>query len=396
MLYKYKNKLVWFDRLNEFKIIIHNDIDAILTGGFLLQRGAEIVGMYDLRNIFYTKWEYKNMMNKNPENILAMDLDINLKNIKCFGHHIVPPFNPNAFNANDLLGITGDNFTSKCPLNSILLLYSLYEIKPKNDYEIALILYADSVIDNYVKYKDNVVFWLTKLELLDFLDALENRFDKLIEIINEKIKPITIKFEVNEDKEGKIKLQNSQNLNDSERKYPQCTQYIDFRTYTYQTTRYCTGEDGKPSIKNIEGRIEDLLKLVEDIMGWDMSKFPLQYCKYIDNFYKPSDYKIKFENKDYFNIVKILEESKEDIVSMAFSYSNYLQITTYRYDYNHKKENEFLPKKSGYCDAICDKLESLGLIKIEKDQRNDTPIYVKSTETGKIATYQLKGNSAKI
>lgn len=313
LLNNYRKQLVWPNNIENEELVIHTDIDGILSGLYLLNKGAKIVGMYDLERFHFIDNESK----KNLKNHIYIDLDIDYKEVKSFGHHINARLNKNSFNLNHVFNLDADLeklFSNKCPLNTIILLYALYDEKPKTDEEIALMVYADSVILNYEKYTENMTNWLRLLGQDEILDALENRIEVLYKIIEEKIKPTL---------ERSYSLNNhKQNLNGDVRKFPQCNNLIDFKKKTFVND------------------ISVIFELSKEILNFESEGFPLIFPeneKFVKNYrmvynaekelYEKENITINFERSLTKDFQRAIKEVKEHFVSHSFTYSNALQVT---------------------------------------------------------------------
>ena len=313
LLDNYREKLVWPNQINSESVVIHNDIDGVLSGLYLLNKGAAIVGMYDLERFHFTNKQEKNRFDHH----VYVDLDIDYREVRSFGHHIIANLNKNAFNLNHVFNLDADFgklFTNKCPLNTIILLYALYDQKPQTDEEIAFLVYADSVILNFEKYKQNMTNWLRVLGQDEILDALENRIDNLYRIIDELIKPaLEVSYPFYEHK---------QNLNGDIRKYTQCNHFIDFKNKTFTSD------------------ITPIFKLSKELLNLNSEGFPIKFLesiKYVKNYkmvydqeedlYKKENIVTKFDSSRIKNFQKALKEVKKYIVSHSFTYSDAVQLT---------------------------------------------------------------------
>lgn len=308
-----KNKNIsWlFEDLSQTNAIIHSDIDGLLTMGFLQNYAGlkEIVGIYDLRTFHMKEEKYKTR--KEFRKMVGLDLDISYFDIRNIGHHMTcVKSNEKSLNINDLYGLQEDlvnNYYRKYPLNTVILLYSLFNIKPKTDEEIALLVYADSVFGNYTdKYKKNVTYWLKILNQYEILDALENRCSTIQNIIDNQILPIT----------SKIKDPRASS------KYSQCplTQSV----YIQAKGKCIDIYNGNPKI---------ILDLIRRITNWNIIDLPKQLlftreC-YVNTICLSKDKKNKDEIQAHLKkLKKFLLENKSDIVSSSMPYINSFRITT--------------------------------------------------------------------
>lgn len=167
----FKNKLPkWYKNINlNDKIVITNDIDALLSHHFLHKKfKCEIGGFYDFNNLYFTDCKDKNF--------IGVDLDC-LKG-RTFGNHFTYFYkNEDAINLNNCYKL---KYHQKYPLNTVLLILSLYDfdIETMTDEQLAILLSIDSAYRGY--YTDNEYFKNIYLKWLDMLDIgfLKNRILK--------------------------------------------------------------------------------------------------------------------------------------------------------------------------------------------------------------------------
>lgn len=291
-------KLTWLMNMENEKAIIHNDIDGILTYAILNKYAnlKKLVGIYDLDGLFVTDKKY--LKEDELKNICGLDLDMNIDGMRTLGHHMTFTTNNAATNINDLFGISvniSSMYYSKYPLNTVLFLYAILGIKPKSDKEIALLIYADSVFTNFIKYKDNVIWWLEVLELSEVKDALINRYDVLMDIIDKEIAPIMAMIK-------------------DERK-----------SSTYSQSPLIT----KFSKKYI-GNPTHVLKLIKDTMGWEVDPLPskLPYSKIYNNICLDVSKDTKKFQEDKFESIKAMfKKQGDEIISSSMTYKNSFKIT---------------------------------------------------------------------
>lgn len=300
-------RLSWLKDLSNEDVIIHSDIDGLLSMGFLQHYAnmKQIVGLYDLET-FYMKNEhyYKPEVFKN---ICAIDLDVSYCGIRNVGHHVTcVKSSPNSLNINEFINVSSttdkcvDNYYKKFPLNTVILLYSIFNVQPKSDEEIALLIYADSVFENYTLYKENVTNWLKYFKQDIILDALENRYEKLLNIIDNKIAPIT-------------------NTIKSRKQYSQCLLTSTEEMYGTIVYKY----NGNP--KNI-------INLIKEITNWNILDLPneLYEIKIFNNTKvvlskEPKDSKTIKTNLKKLN--DFLIKNEKYIVSSSMTYKNEYKIT---------------------------------------------------------------------
>lgn len=233
-------------------VITNNDGDGIASMLFLLnhpltREKAVMKGLYTLDKLFLENKSDKYLV----KDMVGIDLEMQIKGMHCLGHHMNITYNPNSLNANDLFGVSEDllkNFQSKCPLNTLILLYWLFDEKPKNDREIAFLVYWDSVIWNYQEYRANATEWLKALEMNEILEALQNRRENLMKIIQTEILPLTNPFRTGYEKS----------------KLPQCN-ITPF--YDREKKRFYFPQNQSPK------SIDRVLYLMNQLMGWDTSAF---------------------------------------------------------------------------------------------------------------------------
>lgn len=233
-------------------IIANNDGDGVASTIFLLNHEktkdkAVMKGLYTLDKLYLSDRQDR----KNVKNMVGIDLEMQIKGMHCLGHHMNITCNPQSVNANDLFRVSEnllENFHSKCPLNTLMLLYWLLDEKPKNDKEIAFLVYWDSVIYNYNMYRPNVTQWLKRLGMEEILDALENRQEAIRNIINKDILPMTKAFKTGYEKS----------------KLPQCD-LVPFYDRDKKQFYFPQNKTAKS--------IASVLKLIENMMGWDTTGF---------------------------------------------------------------------------------------------------------------------------
>lgn len=310
------DKLKWLKDLSKEDCIIHSDIDGLLSMAFLQNYAnmKQIVGIYDL-DAFYMS-EFKYLTTKYFKNLCAIDLDVSYLGIRNIGHHMTcVNSSNNSLNINEFVNFNKntnsivDNYNQKFPLNTIILLYSIFNIQPKTDEEIALIVYADSVFENYNSYKNNVVKWLKFLGQYNILDALNNRYSDIIKIIDEKILPITKEFS-------------------SRKKYSQCLLTSKEEMYGIIVQKY----NGNP-IK--------LLNLIRKITNWNVIDLPngLYNIKSFNNLkviLSDDSKDINLIKKNLKKLDTFLKENSKNIVSSSMTYRNEYKITVNKPDINIK------------------------------------------------------------
>lgn len=295
------NLIPWVN-WNTIPIIANNDGDGICSTLFLLNHKltrdkAVVKGLYTLNKLYLI--DKKDI--DSIKDMVGIDLEMQIKGMHCLGHHMNITCNPQSVNANDLFGTSEnllENYQRKCPLNTLILLYWLFNEKPKNDREIAFLVYWDSVIYNYEMYKSNVVQWLTKLGMTEILDALENRNNKIKDIINREILPVTSYFKTGYEKSN----------------LPQCNIWPIYDSYT--KSFYLPEEPKEKSITSI-------LQLAKDIMGWDIIDFPTVYT-YKENY----AYSTVLIDEDFQNFKEKIIPIQDKFISSAVTTKQKFCITT--------------------------------------------------------------------
>ena len=163
--------------------ITHTDADGIISALLFkhYNQDCKFKGFYSTK-IF-------NLTSKLQEDDIAIDLDMN--NMKCIGHHINPVKNEEAQNPNKIhLQNFYNEYTSKCPFNTVLLLVNEYQIKIKDIRQLALIVFADGLFTFFDKYKNNCLNWLDKYKMRYGYTMFMVHKEKVMEIINKEIVPI--------------------------------------------------------------------------------------------------------------------------------------------------------------------------------------------------------------
>lgn len=290
-----ENKKVnnFIKELKSKPFIFHSDIDGLVSASVLYSKGYSVGGIYDLTNVFAKNKK----SSKNFHNMIGIDLDMNYKDMHSLGHHIVYDFNPNSININNMINLPTNidkTFTSKFPLNSVILIYCILGLKPKTLEEIALLLYCDSVIEVFDKYRDNCLRWLTILNQFEIQNALLNEREKIDEIIEKKIKLVTDKY------------------NKGNKKYYQC-----FFT------------EGTKTVYIKKDMVRNLLKMIESLLQVDLSDFPLDFDE-VTRFYslKGENNSNLLEFDDYDMMEQLLSGISSNIVSLSIVNNKKIKVTT--------------------------------------------------------------------
>lgn len=292
-----KHELIPWLNWDLISVIINNDGDGIASILFLLnhpltKNKVKMKGIYTLDKLYLVDASDKNRI----KNMVGIDLEMQIEGMYCLGHHMNINYNPNSLNFNDLFGISEnllENFHNKCPLSTLILLYWLFDEKPKNDREIAFLVYWDSVIYNYEQYHNNVVQWLKALEMYEILDALENRKDQLTKIIQAEILPVTNSFRKGYEKSN----------------LPQCN-IVPY--YNPQKQRFCFPES-----------IHKILNLMSKIMGWDISGFKTEFA-----FREEYVYTTFVIQKKFGEFKEQVGNIKDKIISSAVTSKQTFRVTT--------------------------------------------------------------------
>lgn len=162
--------------------ITHTDADGIISA-LIFREYNECCfkGFYNLKTFYLT--------NTLKEEDVAIDLDMN--NMRSIGHHINPCFNAKSYNPNNKhLEDLYNQFYSKCPLNTVMLLIKKYNVKIDNLKQLALVLFSDGFFTYYNKYKDNCDYWLKTYDLDYLVDMYNKNKNEVLEIIDKEIVPI--------------------------------------------------------------------------------------------------------------------------------------------------------------------------------------------------------------
>ncbi|UCD38818.1 MAG: hypothetical protein JSW54_04885 [Fidelibacterota bacterium] len=152
-------------------MVISTDTDGLLSATFLHHHlGWRVSGYYDGATLWLST-----LTDKQRERLVWIDLDICRPECPALGHHIltltgaVPAALGQVCNPNLLAGIGADDFTSKYPFSTVLLLVWLHEATLRRDLTARLlVLHADSSWINYQQYGDNCHSWLQRLPGYDW------------------------------------------------------------------------------------------------------------------------------------------------------------------------------------------------------------------------------------
>lgn len=272
-----REKYSWLNNINQ-KMIIHNDLDGILTGMFFYHfMGWKVVGVYDLEKIVITE-DFQGTLN----DVIFVDLDVTYKEYKSLGHHIVGKESHNHLNVNMIFNVNENNYTSKFPLSTALFLYWLYE-KPLPNKLIPLLflLHADSTWKNHIDYTANVENWLNKLDMGCLISVMKGpNFKENIE---------------------KYVIPNTYDWNN------QCGYYI---------------KDGKAHFKKSDKDFQEYLNSLAKVFDFKPMQMPT-------NLSRSKTFKrvqVDINNSNFADVLKRLKEEKE-VFSYSLKYRNKLDVS---------------------------------------------------------------------
>lgn len=271
-----REKYSWLNNINQ-KMIIHNDLDGILTGMFFYHfLGWKVVGVYDLEKIVITE-DFQGTLN----DVIFVDLDVTYKEYKSLGHHIVGKESHNHLNVNMIFNVNENNYTSKFPLSTALFLYWLYE-KPLPNKLIPLLflLHADSTWKNHIDYTANVENWLNKLDMGCLISVMKGpNFKENIE---------------------KYVIPNTYDWNN------QCGYYI---------------KDGKAHFKKSDKDFQEYLNSLAKVFDFKPMQMPTNLSR--SKIFKRVQVDI---NNNFADVLKRLKEEKE-VFSYSLKYRNKLDVS---------------------------------------------------------------------
>lgn len=271
-----REKYSWLNNINQ-KMIIHNDLDGILTGMFFYHfLGWKVVGVYDLEKIVITE-DFQGTLN----DVIFVDLDVTYKEYKSLGHHIVGKESHNHLNVNMIFNVNENNYTSKFPLSTALFLYWLYE-KPLPNKLIPLLflLHADSTWKNHIGYTANVENWLNKLDMGCLISVMKGpNFKENIE---------------------KYVIPNTYDWNN------QCGYYI---------------KDGKAHFKKSDKDFQEYLNSLAKVFDFEPMQMPTNLSR--SKTFKRVQVDI---NNNFADVLKRLKEEKE-VFSYSLKYRNKLDVS---------------------------------------------------------------------
>lgn len=267
----------WLNQNNQ-QMIIHNDLDGILTGMFFFHYlGWEVVGVYDLEKIYLAD-DFKGTLN----DVIFVDLDVTYKQYKSLGHHIVAKESHNHLNINVLFGIDENKYTSKFPLSTALFLYWLYEKElPIKPLPLLFLLHADSTWKNHIDYTANVENWLNRLDMGNLIYFMKgSNFRENIE---------------------KYVLPNTYDWNN------QCGYYI---------------RNGKAYFKQSNKDFQDYLNCIAQVFGFN----PMQMPNNLNRSKTFNRVQVDIYNRSFPDVLSRLKEEKE-VFSYSLKYRNKLDVS---------------------------------------------------------------------
>lgn len=167
-------------------MIISLDFDGFLSALFLAYYSRwEVIGYYNDE----TLWVPNNFhLPEDLDKVVFVDADINRRNIKSIGHHVLK-WSPEtatpehdgqgaqSLNPNLETGVTVQRFNEKYPFATIHFLVSIYYamkkgIKPsKHPLFLPVLLHPDSTLKNAINYPQNCLNWIEALGGSDREDA---------------------------------------------------------------------------------------------------------------------------------------------------------------------------------------------------------------------------------
>lgn len=163
-------------------MIIGNDLDSLLSAGYLHQRfGWPVAGVYCGYNTLWYTGSAEDFQKKLfAGKLLAVDLDICHGTVPSLGHHIIQldaaeelPGHTHTLNPNVLAGRSVNrDFRWKYPLATIHLLLWLFDDDALAHRAAPLVWLADSAFINAQHYSENVTGWVQQLLPLPAFEAV--------------------------------------------------------------------------------------------------------------------------------------------------------------------------------------------------------------------------------
>lgn len=179
-------------------VVCHSDLDGLLSLAYLInkEKQLKLKGVFDLNcynkvNKLYTT---EKKLNKRKDTFI--DLAISNEGVFSLDHHVKLEYLTNNFNPNILhkkannIKSNLDNFHSKCPLNTMMILVWIYGVNIIETYtyrQRLLIYAADSIYECYRKYKDNFMAWCKGLGMEYILEDLKDVTNDEIEEVKKEI-----------------------------------------------------------------------------------------------------------------------------------------------------------------------------------------------------------------
>lgn len=272
-----RDKFNWLNERDQ-KMIVHNDIDGILTAMFFKQYlNWEVAGVYDLNKINVSTKESINM-----KDFKYVDLDVTFADYCSIGHHIIGPEIESHLNVNHIFNVDDKNYNSKFPLSTVLFLYWLYEVDLPNDFlQNVFLLHSDSTYKNYTNYKNNVTNWVETLGMESLLDILNHKDFKMVHE----------------------------------------TQVLP-NTYSYNKQSSYTVNNGIATISESRRDLNDYLKYLCSVFNFNLLQFPTDMTRE-----KPFNRKQIEIQKGEFNSKLENLKTQATIFSYSLKYSNVIDIS---------------------------------------------------------------------
>ncbi|HCC07278.1 MAG TPA: hypothetical protein DEP72_03800 [Clostridiales bacterium] len=179
-------------------VLIHSDLDAALSSTYLMnkEKHLKLKGVFDINCFNTTNKLYLTEEKLHKDEDVFVDLAVSQEGCMSIDHHMKFSYDAKDFNVNRLNPKTSNirndlnNFHSKCPLNTIILLLWVYgeNLLETFNYKQRLLIYAaDSVWENYKNYRDNFTTWCEYLGLEYILEELESIKPEEIEEVKKEI-----------------------------------------------------------------------------------------------------------------------------------------------------------------------------------------------------------------
>lgn len=198
----YKNKLPdWLDTEKDLSLVLTNDVDSWLSCAILESiKGWKIDAFMDFRFLKKPNDRYYIRQGADLSSKETAAIDYDIVRGKCIGNHITrfsdkDRINPEAINIHNVCNVTRRNYSKKCVLSTVLLLWAYFDLPIDNlSEEMKMFLLAiDGAYSGYFaydgKYRQHIERYLIEIfDMPELYRCLERHTEQDFRDIIDKYK----------------------------------------------------------------------------------------------------------------------------------------------------------------------------------------------------------------